>query len=286
MTAKAKTFFLLLAILMPAAMVKAQQSVTVRPGLTGGQQGRYAVTASVETVVTPQGANGLSSVVRKELTATLVLGATSVGEHGEGERVATIESIGFRSIVNGIEQSVNASELVGKKIEYITSPSGHLAKASYPPLAGRLGLAELLFSLGRWFPQSEVAVGQSWDASGQGPFYSDTLSEISKGAATVYKLVALTGDTAKIEGAVTLDEKGTSTLTTIGGLTDASVIAAGRGTARFDFDIKAGRITDGSTESRLEGRLLHLEPTAKGQKAQPREGSLIETSRFSIKLLN
>lgn len=285
MITRARIVSICLAMLTFGATAIAQQ-VSLKPVYTAGQQVRYTITASVETVVTPAGANGLSSNARRELAATVLVNTVSVGEHGEVVQQAIIESISFRSTVNGTEQASGASGLVGKKIEYTLDSSGHLSKCSIPQPAERIGIAELLFNLARWLSSTDVAAGQTWEAGGQGPFYSDALSEISKGAKTSYKLAGLASNIATIEGAITLNQSGTSMLSTTEGPKDVGVIADGKGATRFEFDTELGRIVSGATESRIEGKLSFIAPTAAGQPLQPREGALVETAKYSIKLVN
>lgn len=283
MVRRVKIFFLCLLILAFGAKADAQQ-VSLKPVYEAGREARYAVTASTETVVAPTGANGLSSVARRELTATILVKTVSVAE-SEIVQEATIEVIGFRSTVNGAEQNAGAGSLVGKKIEYTIDSSGNLLKCSIPRPAERVAVAELLFNLTRRLASIDVAADKTSEASGQGPFYSDALSEISKNAKTTYKLAGVTDNIATIDGAITLDRKGTSTLTTTEGVKEVSVVAAGSGRTRFEFDTSLGSIVEGTTESRIEGKLSFTAPTAEGQPLQPRDGSLVETAKFSIKLI-
>jgi hypothetical protein len=284
MVTKAKIVFLLLATLTFAVRAGAQQ-VSLRPVYTERQQTLYSVTATVETKVAPDGPKGLTSAVRKELTATVLIKTVGLGEQGEVQQEATIESISIRSNVNGKEQAQDAEKLVGKKIEYTMDRSGHLVKSALPQPADLVVLAELLFGLTPWLPLSDVSVGQTWEASWLRPFYSYELSEISKGIKTTYKLAGLANNIALIEGAIALDQKGTSMLTTTEGAKDVGVIAAGNGTVRFEFDTNLKRVVGGTTETRIEGKLSHIAPTAAGQKMEPRNGALVETSRFSIKMI-
>jgi hypothetical protein len=63
------------------------------------------------------------------------------------------------------------------------------------------------------------------------------------------------------------------------------VIAAGKGSALVEYDIAAQRIVAATTETSVEGRLANIPPAAKGAKLEPREGSVVETAKFSIKLV-
>jgi hypothetical protein len=285
MTTRAKLFFALILISALGALALAQgKRVSLRPGFKAGQQERYLVTGTVDTVVTPKGAEGLASNTHRELTATVVLRAVDVTEKGNVSLEATVEEISLRVSADGAESAVNASEMAGKKIQLTLDRAGNLAKAVIPESPDHLKIAELLSSLLRWYPTGEVAVGETWQVGGQGPFYSEMMSEISKGSTTVYKLTSLDEGAAMIEGEIRLSQSGASILTTKDGRTNVSVIAQGKGVTRFEYDTAAGHITGGTTESKLEGRLVHVPPKDKGEKLQPREGSLVETSKFTIKL--
>jgi hypothetical protein len=286
MVTKIRIALVVISTLATAAAAPAQDRARLQPGFKAGQQVRYLLTAAVETQVTPVEQNGLSSSARRELSATLTLATLGVEDSGEVRQDATIESISFTSTQNGVEQQVNVGELKGKKIELTLGPSGQVLKLSIPTPAERLGVVELLINMTRWFPAADVTVGQTWEAAGQGPIYSESLSEIAKGSATVYKLAALSESTASIEGATTLNQRGAAVLTAKEGRTDVNVIAAGQGSSRFDFDIKAGRIIGGAVESRLEGRLAYIAPAREGEKLQPRMGTIVETAKYSIKTVN
>lgn len=283
MITRAKTLTVLLAVAICAAAASAQERVSLRPVFTAGQESRYTIAATVETAVTPGGADGLAANLRRELTATLVVRTVKLGDKGEIHQEAILEAITFSSN-SGVADKAAKDEVAGRKIEFTTTPAGQLLKCSIPNSAGYQAAAELLFSMTGWYPAGEVTVGESWAAVGQGPVYTDRLSEISKGATTAYKLASLSKGIASIEGAVTLDQKGTSVLNA-GEASDIGVIASGKGTARFDYDVSAGRLVGCVTESRLEGKVSHTQPTAAGEKLHPREGSLVETAKFSIKLI-
>lgn len=247
-----------------------------------GQEDRYVVSASVDTSVTPQGADGLSNRVRKELSATVVVRTLAAAEAGHISHEAFIESIEARTSANGVEIPAPTSGLAGKKVELTLNEFGDVLKISMPEEAARAGLAEILLSLGGWLPKGEVGVGESWKPGPRGFFYSQSLADISKSSAVVYKLASL-GKTASIEGAITLAQSGASILTTENGPFNVNVIAAGSGATRLEFDVEASRVIQAVTETRLEGRLAHVTPGPKGV-SRTREGSVVEVSKVSVKL--
>jgi ribosomal protein L35AE/L33A len=276
---------LLLILLTSTAALAGDGPVRLRPDFKPGDENRYLITAAVATSVEPAGENGISSSSRREVTATILLRTVGVGQSGEVSQEAIIEAASSSAAVNGVEAPSKAGTLVGKKIVFTINSSGHLLKCSMPELASELGLADMLFAMARWFPHEDRAVGHTWKASGQGPVYADGLSEISKNSTTDYRVTAVDKNTASIEGAVSLSQSGASVLSTGNGRLNINVAASGSGRTRFDYDIAGRRITGGETETRLEGRLSNILPTAAGQKMLTREGSLVETARFSIKLL-
>ena len=105
------------------------------------------------------------------------------------------------------------------------------------------------------------------------------------GANTGYKLASLAKGIASIEGRVTLNQNASSVFNPGGGFVNVGVSATGKGTVNLEVDVKNGRVIGGTTESRVEGKVINIQPTAAGEKMQPREGSLVETSRFSIKVI-
>jgi hypothetical protein len=276
---------LLFVLLAPALALAQDGRLRLRPDFKPGDQSRYLMTASVETTVEPGGENGLSSSSHKEITATILLRTLEVGERGEVTQEALIEDASSSATINGAEAPSKASALVGKKIEFTFNSSGHLLKCSIPDTAVELGLADMLFGLVGWFPSEERAVGQTWKSSGQGPVYADSLSEIAKNSTTLYRLLAVEKDVASIEGTVSLSQSGASVLSTGKGKLNVNVIASGSGKTRFDYDIASHRVTGGATEIRLEGKLANVLPSDAGERMQRRDGSLVETTRFSIKLL-
>lgn len=285
MVKKSKIIFMLFFILAAAASAAAQDGrVSLRPVFKSGQQDRYLITASVTTVVTAKDEQGLSSNLHTELTATVLLRTVAVDEKSVS-REAIVESINSRATLNGNELATVAPALVGQKIEFTLDPSGNLLKCSIPQEAVKIGLTELLLATNRWFPSGEVAVGQTWQSGGQGPVYSDAMSDLSKGSTTVYKLSAMSDHRASIEGAITLNQSGSSVLTTSEGRTNVNLIAEGKGATRFEYDLKANRVLDGATVTRLEGRLANIAPTAEGEKMRSREGTVVEQAKFSITLM-
>lgn len=160
-----------------------------------------------------------------------------------------------------------------------------LLKVSLPQQAADLGLADLLFSLRGWFPAGDVEVGQKWQAIGQGPVYSERMSEIGKASTTSYRLASLQGNTATIEGEIALNQSGPARVSATEGKTNVNVIGKGAGRTRFEYDTAGNRIIGGETEMRFEGKLANIAPAAEGEKLQPRVGSVVEVSKYSIKLV-
>jgi hypothetical protein len=275
------TALALLTLLIFAVTAVAQDRVSLRPGFKAGDESRYVINASVETTVTPKGPDGIGGTSRGELTATVLVRTLSLSD-GEVNQEALVEAISFSA---GKGTGVSTKEVAGKKIEFAIGPTGYLTKGSIPDSRGYQALADLLFSTARWRPAGEVSVGGAWDALGLGHLYTDRLSEIPMGATTIYKLVSLAKGIASIEGKVTLTQNGSSIFDAGKGLINVSVIASGSGMTKAEVDVSTGRVISGATESRVEGAIVNIQPTAAGEKMQPREGTLVETSRFSIKLI-
>jgi hypothetical protein len=282
---RVRTAITLLLMMMYAAVAAAQDRVSLRPNFKAGDENRYTISASVETTVTPKGVDGIGGTSRGELTATVLVRTLRASNEGEVDQEAVVEAISFSSSKAGVVSPPGSKEIAGKKIEFGMNSAGHLLRCVIPDSPGYLTLADLLFSVTRWYPAGEVAVGGSWEAPGRGHPYTEKLSEASMGATTVYKLASLAKGLASIEGAVTLNQRGSSVFNPGGGFVNVSVVAGGKGTARIDMDVSAGRMIGGTTEGRVEGTLVNIQPTAAGEKMQPREGSLVETSKFSIKLV-
>jgi hypothetical protein len=291
MATKPKILFLSLLVLTTVARASAQnERVSFKPHVKPGQENRYQITASVHTIVTPTGATGIASDVHRELRATVTV-RTGVGEKGGIIHEAAIESITFRAAIDGAESPSGAASLVGQKIEFVLDASGRLTGCSMPQKAADAGLAELIFSLTSWIPATDVAVGQSWGQAdgnvnaGEYGYISTTgMADISKGATSMYKLSGVEGSKATIDGQIALRQSGASMLTVKDGRMNVNVIAAGKGTARIEYDVESNRILSATTDTTLEGRLAHIAPTREGEKMQPREGAMVETSKFSITL--
>ncbi|HEX8089550.1 MAG TPA: hypothetical protein VF762_11885 [Blastocatellia bacterium] len=292
MVTRTRIIFISLLLMAMAAGAAAQTGrVALRPNIKPGQENRYEVNASVHTVVTPKGANGIGGDVRRELAATVVV-RTGVSEKGGVIHEATVESISSRAAIEGADTSPDVASLIGQKIEFALDASGRVVKCSIPQQAADAGLAELIFSLTSWIPSADVTVGQSWGspggngAAGEYGYISTTrIADISKAAATTYKLAGVDSAKATIEGVIALSQSGGSVLTTREGRMNVNVVAAGKGATRVEYDVEGGRVINATTDTTLEGRLVNVAPTREGEKMQPREGSLVETSKFSIRLV-
>lgn len=288
---RTKKILALLSVLIAATTSDAQsQRVSLNPELKPGQENRYILTASVDTHVSPTGANGIASNVHRETTATVLI--RSVGdEKGDPLAEAVIEAITTRATLDGIEMPTTVSALVGQKIQYHLDSAGRVTKVSLPQAAAQTGMAELIFSLTRWLPSSEVSVGQNWGQRGgnlagdYGYISADGISDISKGATASYKLSTVDGDKAIIDGVIALSQSGASLLTSKEGRINVNVTAGGNGRSRIEYDVTAGRIIAATTESSFEGRLTTTPPKPAGEKLTVREGALVETAKFSVKLV-
>ncbi len=274
------TLLVLLSVAICTSIASAQERVSLKPVFTVGQESRYSISATVDTTIAPSGTNGIAANSRRELTATVVVRTVKLGDKGEVYQEVTVEAISL----NSKGAATDPPETAERKIEFTIAPAGQLVKCSMPNSPGYQIVAELLLSTMAWYPGDEVAVGGSWEAGGHGPVYTGRLSTISKSATTVYKLASLSKGIASIDGAIMLSENGTSVLNAEG-ISDIGVVAGGKGTSRFDFDVAAGRLVGCVTESRLEGKVSNTKPSTAGEKLHTREGSLIETSKFSIKLI-
>jgi len=271
----------LLTLLIFCVVAQAQDRVSLRPGFKVGDENRYALSASVETIVTPKGQDGIGGSSRGLLTATVSVRILSVKETVI-EQEAVVEEISFNSNKAG-STAPGSKEVAGKKIEFGITPGGELVKCIIPDSPGYTALADLLFSAFRWYPRTDINVGETWEAIGRGNLFTDRLSDASMSASTTFKLSSLLKGVASIDGAITLNQSGSSIYNPGGGNLNVSVSATGKGSAHVDIDVNAGHLITGSTESRVEGRFINIQPTAAGEKMNPREGSLVETSKFSIK---
>lgn len=279
-----RTSVTLLALVILGAVAHAQDRVSLRPDFKAGDENRYTINALVETIVTPKGPGGIGGNSRGQLTATVSVRVLSVKE-GVIEQEALVDAISFSANKAGSPASSDSKEVAGKKIEFAISSSGQLLKCIIPDSPGYIALADLLFSAFRWYPSADVNVGGTWEALGRGNLFTERLSEASMSASTIYKLAGLSKGVASIDGAVTLNQSGSSVFNPGSGNVNVSVTASGKGSAHVDMDISAGRLIAGTTENRVEGTIVNIQPTAAGEKMNPREGSLVETSKFSIKLI-
>jgi hypothetical protein len=268
------------------------RQVSLRPVLKPGQENRYVINILVDTRVTPSGVDGLATVVHKESTATVLLRGVASG-NGDASSEGIVEAFTTRATLDGIDMTAPETALAGQKIEYDLDSQGRAIKASFPLPAGKTGLPELLFSLARWVPSNEVSVGQTWGQSiaidsltgDYGYMSAPGIAEIPKRASVSYKLSSLDGGIAVIDGAITLNQSGSCSLTTKQGRLNVTAIAAGKGNTRVEYDVNAGLIIAATTETSFEGRLVNIAPTREGEKLQPHEGSIVETAKFSIKLV-
>jgi hypothetical protein len=292
MDVKTRIISILLLTITMVIIASAQDRVSLKPVFKPGQEYRYLINASVDTQVTPAGSNGIASNVHRETVATVVIRAATT-EKGDLTNEAVIESITIRTTVDGVEKPATGASLIGRKIEYQLDSEERVMKVSLPETVGETGLAEVIFSLGRWAPAGEVAVGQTWGQGSGGDnlardfeyISATTGAEISKRSTISYKLSSLNGSKAIIEGAITLNKSGTSLLTTRDARIDVGVIAAGNGKTLIEYDVAGSRIIAATTETSFEGRLSNTLPSGKGEKPQPREGKLVETAKSSVKLI-
>jgi len=275
---------LIFLFLFSCLVANAQDRVSIKPGFKAGDEKRYIVNAYVETNVTPKGANGIGGSSRGELAATVSMRVLSVKD-GQIEQEAVVEAISFTSNRAGSTATWESKESPGKKIEFGITPSGQLLKCVIPDSPGYLALADLLFSVFRWYPRDEVNVGGTWEAAGRGSLFTERLSDATMNASTTFKLSTISKGLASIDGAITLQQSGSSIFNPGRGNINVSVIANGKGSSHVDVDVGAGRLIESTTESRVEGTLVNIQPTAAGEKMNPREGSLVEISKFSIKLI-
>ena len=301
-------------ILIVYTSAAAQTGVLLKPILKVGQEARFNVSGQVETQITPQGAGGLSGTVRRELTATLLIRAgvaapaawskdaatpagMTVSDSGAttGDLVyyeVTIEAITARIILDGAEKSLLSGDLAGQKIELALDPTGAVVKCMLPAEAGKIGLADVIFSLSAWAPPAPLTVGQTWGSSAAdqirgvfGYVSATTMSGISWGGRTAYKFSSLENDRAVVDGVIELTQKDASMLELPMGPTKVNATASGSGTTRIEYDTNAGRLASAVSETVLKGRLVNIPPTRQGAPMQPREGALVENAKFSVTLI-
>ncbi|MFL6277776.1 MAG: hypothetical protein ACJ74G_21520 [Blastocatellia bacterium] len=318
----AVTFAILLA---SVSALGQSAGVSLRPILKPGQEARYRLIAEVDTEITAAGANGISGTQSRELHATVLLragvaapqlaaqsaGATAAtAGHGSpytretlisdasaaGDLIyyeAVIEMLDARVKVNGAETSGIFQNGVGQKIEFALDSNNRIVKCVIPVEAAKAGLAELLFSLLDWAPAASVEVGQTWGngsggellAGNYGYISAAALSDVPRSAKAAYRLAAVNGGQAVVEGAVALRQEGATRLAIPAAQIDVNLTASGDGTTRIEYDVAGNRIASAVSESLLKGRVVNVQPTRAGEPMQPREGALVETAKFSIKLL-
>ena len=284
MKTRAQLIFILLVMLMPLTCASAQDRFKLAPAFKQGQQERYTITAQVDQVITPTGSDGISSNVHKELTATVLLRTVDVDDKGVITQEAIIEDISYRDLLDGKDRPSSENPLAGYSVELKFTGPGNLLKASIPKQAADLGLTDVLISLLRWFPARDVSTGQSWNSI-QPAIYSGGQFGTGRALDTTYKLVSVEGDKAVVNGVITLTQRGSARISIVDGPLDVNAIGAGRGTTRFEYDMAGNRMLSGETEINLEGRLANVVPSATVEKGRSREGSFVETAKFSIKLI-
>ena len=327
MSNRAKVIAITFIILLASAGVAAQSGgVSLKPILKPGQEARYSLSGSVDTQVTPAGANGIGGAERRELSAMLLLragvavpstanqqGSSKVGATVIGTGLpyssetivadagvpsqdvvyyeAVIEALDVRVTLNGADSPSNAKSAVGQKISFALDAAGHMVRCAVPAEAARAGLADLLFSMLGWAPAAPLEVGQTWgNPPANHPLdYSyvsaAAMSDVPKYTKTAYTFSALNGSRAVVDGAITLRQDGASMLQIPAVPAKVNLIASGSGTTRIEYDVASSRLASAVSESLLKGRVVNVQPTRAGEKMQPREGSLVETAKFSIKLV-
>jgi hypothetical protein len=285
MKKRANVIFILFVILATAASATAQERIKLGPVFKPDQQARYIITSQLDQLITPTGGEGISSYVQREFSATVLLRTIGVDDKGVITQEALVENISYRDLVDGKERPSTNDAIVGQSVELQFTGRGNLLKASIPQKAADLGLADVLVSLLRWFPGEDVSRGQSWMSS-QPAVYSSERTGIGRSQETTYKLVSIEGSTAVVDGAITLNHAGSGRVTTINGPLDVNAVGAGKGSTRLQYDLAGNRMLSGETEIRFEGRLANIIPSANGEKSRRRDGSFIETAKFTIRIAN
>lgn len=303
-----KVIAIMFVILLASVAAPAQSGgVSLKPVLKPGQEARYRLIAEIDTEITAAGANGIRGNQSRELNATVLLRAgvaapqltaqaATDASAATGEVVyyeAIVEMLDARLKVNGVESSVIFHNGVAQKIEFAVDAAGRIVKCSIPAEEAKAGLAELLFSMLDWAPAAPLTVGQSWGnrsggdspAGDYGYISAAALSDVPRSAKTAYRLSAVNGGLAIVEGAVALRQEGATRVAIPAAQTDLNLTASGDGTTRIEYDVAAGHVVSAVTESMLKGRVVNIPPTRAGEPMQPREGALVETAKFSIKLL-
>jgi hypothetical protein len=204
---------------------------------------------------------------------------------------AAIEAFDVRVTVNGVDSPTNVKGAVGQKIAFTLDSTGRIVRCAIPIEAARAGLADLLFSMLGWAPAAPLEVGQTWgnppdnDPLAYSYISAAAMSDVPKYAKTAYTFAALNGSRAVVEGAITLRQEGASMLPMAAVKTNVNLIASGNGTTRIEYDVATNRMASAVSESLLKGRVVNIPPTREGEKMQMREGALVETTKFSIKLI-
>ena len=311
-------------ILLAQAAAAAQSGVSLKPVLKPGQQARYRLIAEIDTEITAAGANGISGTQSRELVATVLLRAgvaapqlaaqsagmtTATANHGSpytretfisdagaaaSDLVyyeAVIEMLDAHLKVNGADASMIFQNGAGQKMEFALDSNNRVVKCSVPVDAAKAGLVEFLFSMFNWAPAAPLEVGQTWgnhsgdDSASNYGYISAAALSVPQSAKTAYRLSAVNGGLAVIEGAITLRQEGATRVAIPAAKTDINLTAAGDGTTRIEYEVATGRIASAVSESQLKGRVVNIPPSRAGEPTQPREGALVETAKFSIKLL-
>jgi hypothetical protein len=204
---------------------------------------------------------------------------------------AVIEAFDARATVNGVDAAVNVKGVVGQKIGFALDAAGHIVRCVAPMEAARAGLLDLLLSMLGWSPDRPLAVGERWaapfdhDLPGYGYVSAAPMSSVPKMAKTAYTFAALNDNRAVVEGAITLSQPGATMIDIPAAKVKVNLLAAGSGTTRIEYNVTTARITSAVSESTLKGRVVNIQPTRAGEKMQPREGTLAETAKFTIKLV-
>lgn len=206
---------------------------------------------------------------------------------------AAIEAFDVRLTVNGVETPSNLKSAVGQKITFALNSAGHIVTCAVPVEAAKTGLADLLFSMLGWAPTALLEVGQTWGnhpgadspVSNYGYISAAALSDVPKSAQTAYTFSALNGSRAVVEGAITLRQEGASMVEMPAAQIKVNLMASGNGTTRIEYDVATNRVASAVSESSVKGRVVNIPPTREGEKMQMREGALVETAKFSIKLV-
>lgn len=207
------------------------------------------------------------------------------------EYEAVIEAMDARLTVNGVDSPASVKSAVGQKIAFTLDATGRIVRCAVPVEAARAGLADLLFSMLGWAPAAQLEVGQTWgnlsghDPRGYSYISAAVMSDVPKSAKTAYTFAALDDNRAVVEGTISLSQEGATMVPLAAVQTKVNLMASGSGTTRIEYDVAANRIASAVSESMMKGRVVNIPPTREGEKMQMREGALVETAKFSIKLV-